>query len=131
MSNSQKGFTLIELVVVIVLLGILGVTALGKFEDLSDEAASAAASGLAAELSSAAAINFAATTLGTSGVTVTASCATADLQNLLNSGSWPSTDFTVGAISGDCTGGDGSTFICPISHTDTTDTYNATLICAT
>jgi prepilin-type N-terminal cleavage/methylation domain-containing protein len=30
MYKSQKGFTLIELVVVIVLLGILGVTALGK-----------------------------------------------------------------------------------------------------
>ncbi len=30
MKKSQAGFTLIELVVVIVLLGILGVTALGK-----------------------------------------------------------------------------------------------------
>ncbi|MGB5329020.1 MAG: prepilin-type N-terminal cleavage/methylation domain-containing protein [Gammaproteobacteria bacterium] len=32
------GFTLVELVVVIVVLGILGTVALGKFEDLSDDA---------------------------------------------------------------------------------------------
>ena len=40
--KKQNGFTLIELVVVIVILGILAATALPKFVDLSGEAEGAA-----------------------------------------------------------------------------------------
>jgi prepilin-type N-terminal cleavage/methylation domain-containing protein len=66
MQKVQKGFTLIELVVVSVLLGILGVTALAKFQDLSTDAQTAANAGVAAEMSSGASINYAARSLSAS-----------------------------------------------------------------
>jgi MSHA pilin protein MshA len=52
----QKGFTLIELVVVIVILGLLAATALPKFVDLTSDARLASVQGVAGGLRSAAAL---------------------------------------------------------------------------
>lgn len=58
MKQNQGGFTLIELVMVIVILGVLAATALPKFVDLKSDANKAAASGFTGALASANAINY-------------------------------------------------------------------------
>ena len=59
MVRKQQGFTIIELVVVIVILGILAAVAFPKFQDLSTSAVNASLQGGAAALKSSAVIMYA------------------------------------------------------------------------
>jgi MSHA pilin protein MshA len=59
MVRNQKGFTIIELVVVIVILGILAAVAFPKFQDLSGDAQQAVVNATASAVKSGAVILYA------------------------------------------------------------------------
>ena len=87
MRQVQRGFTLIELVMVIVILGILAVVAIPKFIDLRTDAAAAATAGVAGTLSSASAINYAARNANSTKGVAVANCS--DVVGLLQGGVMP------------------------------------------
>lgn len=127
--KQQKGFTLIELIIVIIILGILAVTAAPKFIDIQDEANDSATQGVLGAVKSGSQI--------------------ARAQFLINSGATDLEDVTVAAVNGylaaeeicevvglqtdddtanSMTGADitGDNFTCAISSADVADTTGVT-----
>ena len=128
-NKQQSGFTLIELVIVIAILGILSAVALPKFVDLSGSAKTAAVQGVAGAITSAFFTNAAAVAVGVSpsaaisGAALTVSLAAGSVL----AGGLPS-GYTLSPATASCTGVGGAIAL-TVSGATAGQAAAATLIC--
>ena len=112
--RNQKGFTLIELVMVIVILGILAAVVVPRFANLSAEASAGALAGVAGGMSSAMATNYATRSVNPASGVAVANCS--DIATVALGGVPAGYTITAAAIA------PGVSVSCVVTQTATTDT---------
>ncbi|MEO5372026.1 MAG: prepilin-type N-terminal cleavage/methylation domain-containing protein [Magnetococcus sp. DMHC-1] len=124
-SRTQAGFTMIELIMVIVILGILAAVAVPKFTNLSSDARAAAVKGVAGGISSGNSNNVAICGVGNAACATVTNCSNGSL--LLQGGALPSGYSITAAAISPATSGTTKTDCVLSDTTDTTITANFTV----
>jgi len=117
--GKQKGYTLIELIVVMVILSIMSTVAIAKYLDLHEDAKRASAQSVAGTLTSASVANYLVRLKGpASNTSAIADCA--DVAGLLTPGSLSTFVIVSQPVAA------GSTAACTLNHTSAGPTTSAT-----